>query len=302
MKRQNIGIKLGILLLLLTALTGCANSVDRQEENKQPTEKGRQEVVETTSMPILTEPATIGRWSLEDCQSATGIFIAHEDGSFSKYSGGGYLDKNGAGYSEGMFLRNEIAEANPAIGKSDKLVVFCSSDYTLSLLPVKWEVGTMAYSLDDGTKAYLRILNYDKYGVDFFEYRNNGDTIERNIMYVDGIPAKDYPFEIVGGEEGTPIGCGFPKGRDVKFGIAQGTTLNEETYNVNASYYYCKATRDIAGASEELHYLYPTPTSEGYAVVDVYDGWHNTEIPAGLYVMELRIGRSYIAYLLNWKN
>lgn len=308
MNRKNNGIKIMIFLLLIIMLGGCVNSADGQLENKQSTEKGEQEVVETTLVPTTTEPTmqtepiTIGAWSLEDCQSSTGIFIAHEDGSFSKYNGGGYLDKNGAGYSEGMFLHNDIAEANPTIGKADKLVVFCDSDYHLSLLPVKWEVGTMAYSRDDGIKSYLRVLNYDKYGVDFFEYRNDGDTFERDIMYVNGILAKDYPFEIVGGEDGTPIGCGFPKGTDVKLGVVEGTTLNEETYTVNATYYYCKAKRDYAGASEEQHYLYPTPTAEGYAVIDVYDGWHNTEIPAGMYVMELRMGRSYIAYLLNWQN
>ena len=290
-----------LLLLLPILLMGCADSGATKQESGSSVNT-RETEVEITEAPTETKQQYIGRWTLEDCQSATGIFIAHEDGSFTKYYGGGYLDKNGAGYSEGMFLRNDIAEVNTAIGKNDKLVVFCDSDYTLSLLPVKWEVGTVAYSLDDGTKAYLRILNYDKYDVDFFEYRTNGDTVERDIMYVDGISAKDYPFEIVGGEDGSSVGCGFPEGSDVKFGVAEGTTLNEETYTVNATYYYCKAKRDAAGASEEQHYLYPTPTSEGYAVIDIYDGWHNAEIPTGLYVMELRMGRSYIAYLLNWQN
>ena len=243
----------------------------------------------------------MGDWSLEECKDTTGIFIAHEDGSFTKYHGGGYLDKNGAGNSEGMFLLDERAEKNSTIGKNDKLVVFCDSEYTLNLLPVSWEVGTISFLDNNGTRRYIRALNYDQYGVDFYFYGKKEIT-SWNVMYIDGILAKDYPFEIVNGEDGKPIACGLPNGKTINFGVVDGTTLVEVPYTVNATYYNCRVKRNSGLASDQEHYLYPTPTSDGYAVIDVYDGWHDVEVKSGKYVMELRMGRSYIAYLLDWQN
>lgn len=291
------------MFVLAFSLAACGKEdvTNNQESLGEDTVVPSVDIIQSETEPMEMSPDTMGDWSLEECKDTTGIFIAHEDGSFTKYHGGGYLDKNGAGNSEGMFLLDERAEKNSTIGKNDKLVVFCDSEYTLNLLPVSWEVGTISFLDNNGTRRYIRALNYDQYGVDFYFYGKKEIT-SWNVMYIDGILAKDYPFEIVNGEDGKPIACGLPNGKTINFGVVDGTTLVEVPYTVNATYYNCRVKRNSGLASDQEHYLYPTPTSDGYAVIDVYDGWHDVEVKSGKYVMELRMGRSYIAYLLDWQN
>lgn len=296
MRRSNLDEKRDVFVILIIlmafVLVACGN-----ENIPYETSQVDVTILEET-IPTETKICTIGDLALEDCQGNTGIYIAYEDGSFTRYYGGGYLDTAATYYAEGMFLRNDIAEKNPVIRKNDKLVVFCDSDYTLSLQPVKWETGAIASQYLDGTKVYMRAIK-DAYGVDFFMYCE-GDTTGWDVTHVDGISVEEYPFEIVG--EGNSAGAGLPKGETIKFGVVRGTTLKEQSYPINATYYRCDVSRNVAMASEEEHWLYPTPTSSGYAIIEIYDGFHNIEIPTGRYVMELRMGKSYIAYLLDWEN
>lgn len=296
MKRRLIDFLVPILLVAVL-FVGCGNSETGGSEETDVTENRK--VEEVTEAPTETEPRMIGNRSFEECKNSSGIYIAHEDGSFTSLPGGGFVDFEG-GYEYGMFMRNKIVEATPSLSKSDKIVLFCDSDYTLQLLPVNWAVGVVYSKQDDGTVGYTRVIK-DQYGVTFYTYYNNNETEREYILFVDDISAEDYPFEVEGGENGKSTGYGFPQNETVKLGVKKGSALVEREGEVSATYFDCRIKRGLS-VSEDLHCLYPTPTADGYAVVDVYDGLHKAEIPSGKYVMMLRMGKKYIAYLLDWTN
>lgn len=309
MKKKTIIPILMSLLIIVIFFWGCTNS--KKEPNTGITDNTSvtsetedssvsQKTTEAPTYPTTeSTPKLIGKYTLEDCRGTTGIFIAHEDGSFTKLVGGGYIDQE---YSIdiGMYMRNKLVKNSPSIDKSDKIVVFCDAEYSLRMLPVNWEVGVI-FTTENGVDGYTRAIKHG-YGIDFYTYYVNHETVEVNITHIDGIPVDDYPFEIVGGENGEPAGCGFPKGTTIKIGVSKGSSIVESKAEVSATYFDCEAKYDNYGNSEDLHYLLSTPTTDGYAVIDVYDKWHSTEIPSGKYIMILDMGKKYIAYLVDWQN
>ncbi len=301
MKRNIILLKIVALLLSLTLLAGCSSSctVRKNTAHSAKNDVTVDAEIETTKE---TEPPTAGDWTLEECKNTTGIFIAHEDGTFTRFYGGGYLKQDMSHNSLGMFMRNDFFENNPTIGKDDRLVLFCDSSYLFEMLPVNWQAGVLYHKLDDGTRGYT-LAKKDTYGdINCYTYYENHETVESNIAYVDGIPIEEYPFELVQGGPLNATGCGFPKGSTVKIGEVKGSAIVEETFEVCATYFDCYVERNAGGVSDDEFFLYPTPTTDGYAVIDMYDGLHEREIPSGSYVLVLDMGRSYIAYLLNWVN
>lgn len=301
MKKNNALLIIVALLLSLTLLAGCSSSGIVRESIEASSENHITVATETETTKE-TEPPTMGDWTLEECKNTTGIFIAHEDGTFTQFYGGGYLEQDWSYNALGMFMRNDIFEHNPAIGKEDKLVLFCDSTYLLEMVPVNWQVGVLYHKLDDGTRCYT-LAKKDSYGdIRCYTYYDNHETVENKVAYIDGTPIEDYPFEFVQGGTQNTTGCGFPKGSTVKLGVVNGSAIIEETYEASATYFDCNVMRDLYGASDDVHCLYPTPTTDGYAIIDIYDGWHDNEIPSGTYVLKLKMGSSYIAYLLNWEN
>lgn len=296
-----------VVTICLLFLCGCGNLETPSKDCEGVPETT--EYVHTTehhnyvknTIPVESTPAMQGQYTLEDCQGSTGIFIAYADGSFDRFYGGGFLDQDGMYNANGMFLRNDIIDYNPSIGKDDKLVLFCDSSYTFEMVPVNWETGVLYTKLEDGTRGYTRAIKH-QYGVDFFTYYENYETVQNSILYIDGVSAKEYPFEIVQGGPKNTTGYGFPKGTTVKLGTQSGSAIIEEEYEVSATYFDCRVIRNIGKVSDDEYFLYPTPTTDGYAVINIYDGLHDREIPSGAYVLVLRMGRSYIAYLLNWEN
>ena len=304
-----------LFVILASALFGCGLSDDEISETVMVTEDPVQmPTVSSDLMPTdaseqilteppieMTEPVMQGQYSLEQCKGKTGIFIAHADGSFTKYYGGGYLDMNSMRNATGMYIENYIVDRNPTISKSDQLVVFCDTSYGIEMLPVSWDVGVLFRDLGNGTYGYTRAMKH-KYGVDFFTYYDNHETVEESILYIDGIPAEEYSFVTVQGGPKNTTGSGFPKGTTVRLGIQNGSTLVEEEYKVDATYYDCELKRNTGGVSDDQYYLHPTPTTDGYAIIDIYDELHDREVPSGTYVLVFSVGRSYIAYLLKWQN
>lgn len=288
-----------LIVSLVSLLVGCGMSGDVISETVNST--GISEQIPTELATEITEPVMQGQYTLEQCKEKTGIFIAHEDGSFTKYYGGGFLKQDGMYNANGMYIRNYLIDRNPPIGKNDKLVLFCDEKYTFDLLPVNWEVGVLFSELEDGTYGYTRAIGH-KYGVDFFTYYDNFETIQNSIHYIDGVPAQEYPFEIVQGGPKDTTGYGFPKGSTVKLGAQSGSALIEEEYEVSATYFDCQLIYNTGGVSDDEYFLDPTPTTDGYAVIDIYDARRDREVPSGTYVLVLRMGRKYIAYLLNWQN
>lgn len=297
------------MLIIVVLVWGCTDSKKQQDiditDSSSITSK-TEEYSEShktteapTNPPVETTPKLVGNFTLEDCKSTTGVFIAHEDGSFTKLVGGGYVDQEYT-IDIGMYMQNKLVKKSPSIDKNDKIVVFCDSEYSLRMLPVNWEVGVI-FTTENGVDGYTRAIKHG-YGIDFYTYYVNHKTSEVNITHIDGISVDDYPFEIVGGENGESEGCGFPKGATIKIGVSKGSSIVETDAEVSATYFDCEAKYDNYGNSEDLHYLLSTPTTAGYAVIDVYDKWHNTEIPSGKYIMILDMGKKYIAYLIDWQN
>ena len=308
---QNRNITLIVLVIIISSFVlGCGESYTQNQIPTDPLELNIEDSDATEA--IVTEPEMEGRYTLEECKEKRGVFIQYEDGSFDRYPGGGYIiGQNSVNASiDGMFMYNSDVAQIPIITESDSLVVFCDSSYSLMLNPVNWENGALSIN-SDGMYGYGRILEQNKYGVTLYVYFENNEISQKNVSYIDGMPAQDYQLEVIN-EVVTPYegmsskslnitSYGFKESSSVKLGIKQGSSIVEEEFVADVTFFDC-GSDNRNWQIEDYYGLDTQATTNGYATVDIYDNLHNKEIPSGLYVMKLNMGRSYIAYLLNWHN
>ena len=302
-----------VILLLLcctTLILGCDGSIVEATLPSTST-------IGNATEPVEIETAVsemLGDYTLDECKSSWGVYIAHEDGSFTRYPAGGYCEGLDAYESccNGMFLVNNIVESIPDyVNKSDKLVVFSDAEFSLDLIPVNFQVGAIQLSAEDGTEGYGLITSQNENATWMNAYYKNHEYDSVKILFVDGVPSQEYQFEMTEQEvtpyKGMPneieyvISYGFTPDSAVRLGVAEGTTLVETTYEVSATYYDC-AIDHRDWQKEDVYYIICTPTSDGYATIDMIDVVAEETIPTGVDVMLLRSGGRYIATLLNWEN
>lgn len=306
-----------VLAMMITMLCACQGTVNDSEDNSTTGVVEREETAiseetisedwETTAS--TTEPTVSyqGSYTLEDSSVMNGVYIAYDDGSFDRYQMGGYCSglTSGSLYFYGMYLEDSIAENLPVMDANSNLVVFSDSYYSLSLYPINSETGVIHVLSDDGVEGYGQLWQQHESGaVVSVDYRNNQN--ERWLVrYIDEKPAQDYPAEKIEWEV-TPYkgssstvyekkALGFKNGTTVVFGMAEGSTLVETSYDVDTTYYNCNPEEN--NWQEEDRYGLPSiPTTDGYAGVDL------SGVPSGKYIMLFEENGYYSASILNLEN
>ena len=313
--KKKIALMLTLLLIFSIVFSACIAS----DAQTNPTLSPSLFTDPTSYSSEVEEPAvsTRGQYTLGQCKENKGIYIAYDDGSFDRYPAGGYCYGFSTVHSwiYGMYLPNNTVDRIPVIDEDDTLVVFSDSDYYLYLYPVNWEVGAIQFTSDDGAQGYAHIQqqNEDIVSVSAVDRVHGHDSW--SVLYIDGIPAPEYELEITL-QEFAPsryapsdldavFTYSLPRNSSVVFGIAEGSTLVETTYQVSATYYECfPSHRDCK--FEDRYHPDLLPTSEGYAIVNLNERDSEDIIPNGHYVMVLEFAeegnRGYIATLLDWNN
>ena len=275
---------------------GCGNSKEETvsktefEENikeQQNNTDSMSYVTESTEMEVkseMEEVQQIGTYSLDDCVEYDGLYYAYDDGSFDKVATGGYC-LGGKGYIDGMFLDDYYKSK---IEGTDKMVLFWEGQYSMELYPVAAQIPVIQLEKEDGTRGFGH-FDWSDTSVLVTYYRDH--VHERVIIQtINGALPEEYepecieftvnPYKGIPSEERYICLNGFKPNTEVTLGIAEGTTLEEKTYKVDATYYLC--SRDSNHYEEEDSYkIKTTPTAQGYAELDF------SEIPDGKYVMVL---------------
>lgn len=307
MKKKTI-VRLLTLVMMATLFSGCHKSGEEEsilgEQVSVEKNSMQNEATETSEVLAETEPVIQkqGGYTLENCVNSFGFFIAHEDGSFSRYLHGGCcpkIDNNVRGF-EGMFMEDIDAENIPILTSKDTLALFWDSNYSVSVLPVHAEEAAIQVTAEDGMEGFARLSESSI----FIYYRSN-DYAHVTLQTINGeSPDKYEPEEVcftVNPHKGMPSETasykirGFKRDATVSLGIAEGTTLVETTYDIDCTYYNCNRSMNN-WEEEDIYYPSTRATTQGYAVLDF------TEIPSGRYVMIVEGNGKYIATLLNWQN
>lgn len=293
------GTMLLVLLLLLASLSvACSNSESQEipKETAVNTEasKAATEVAVETTAETEPEAAMQGKYTLEECTSKRGVFIAYEDGSFDLFPVGGYC----YGYSrfseglDGFYIANSVAEAIPDVGRDDKLVVFCDDNYYLTLYPVHGEISTIRTESENGVTGYGRLSNT----LDcVYVHYEDGESETIRIEYINGEPADvydavklNYEVKPYKGKNSVAVSVeltGFQKGEPIRLGIVDGTAVSEYDYSADATYFDCNNEHNNWDEEDAYGINYGvqvTPTFDGYATIDF------SEVPDGKYVVIFR--------------
>lgn len=283
----------------------CHSLISEVPTEEVPSASEPTEATKTSEMPTETEPAIQmqGWYTLEDCTNSSGFFIAHEDGSFSRYRHGGYCLglTSGEIAFEGMFLADSIADSLPVISTEDTLALFWGSNYSAYVFPIHGEIATIQVTAEDGTEGFGRIESSSSMNI---HYRNH-ESARVRIQTINGESPDKYQIEKViitvnpySGMRRESVSwqlTGFKRDATVSLGIAEGTLLVETTYDIDSKYYACNPEMNNWD-EEDVYYPGTLATKQGYAALDF------TEIPSGCYILVVRGNGKYIATLLNWKN
>lgn len=309
-----------LALLLLTIMCSCAkndtpNDGDNIHVTSAPASNEQQTAVETEDVAeseTIPEKTLKGEYSLESARSLGGIFLAYDDGSFDRYTTGGYcngLTKSSTDF-DGYYVLNTMLEEIPAnITSDDKLVVFMDKDYNITLHHINAEVGAIRVNSDDGRTGYGHCTYMFGDNMNVSVHYTNHDSEVIDVMYIDGMNPSEYPMEITDkvvypykgmkSKEEHTYYYSFPKGETVTFGTAQGTALVEKEYVVSATYFDLFVNNNDWDVLD-YYFADSKPTSEGYAEIKMYESWREQEIPEGKYVMVLKTDSNYMATIINW--
>lgn len=302
--KKTVGITL-TFIMLMELLCGCVSvdysidettgeyleTADVEADNNEP------EWTEEES----TEPVVVlqGQYTLEDAREIGGLYLLCDDGSFNKYRAGGFcVGVDDRTRSDGMYLLDSIAEGLPSVNADTNMILFWDGDYYVSLSVINAQASAIQLFSEDGEKGYAMYAR-GSLEIDYCNY----EMEIKDIEYINGIPVGDYTgiekIEITyNSAKGMPSATyisqywSLPKGETLTIGTADGTTLIETAYTVNATYY----DFDSGHNHFELEdgFLVPTtPTVDGYAKLD-FSG-----IPAGQYVMYIDGDTTYMATLIN---
>lgn len=309
MKRNNkvartISLLLSIVLFLTACKTNGGRTISKAEDSTvKPPKTSNNESTEYTE----DQETTIGIMSLDDCKDDSGIYIAYDDGSFDHYPVGGYCKDLGTSsqYFSGMYMENSTALAVPDVDHSTKIAVFCDTDYTLSLHPIHAEVAAFRIFSDDLVPGYGRLGYFDseRQSAYYNIVYQNHESKAVDLLSINGEPISAYePYHkqwTVRSHQGisqdyTYQIWGFT-GKTVTLGIGNGTTLEEETYLLNSTYYDCDIEHN-EWSENDIYNIKGVPTAQGYAVADLSD------VPSGKYVMVFNERKSYSATIINIVN
>ena len=292
-------------------LIACVANTEPGETEKQiavdPTSwKPTEPKEEPTTEPI---PEYVGNYSLDYCKSNAGVYIAYEDGSFDRCASGGYCYglSSGSDYFYGMFLKDSLLFDAPDISRqndSKKLVVFSDIYYTLTLHPIHAEVACFSTETNGGIEGYGKLIQVTDNGASITIHYDNHERETANPIYINGKPASEYEADKHSWSTRSHKGIsrnysysvlGFQREESITFGVAEGTTLVENTYQIDSTYYDCDREHNF-WENEDIYWIMGTPTADGYAEVDI------SGVPSGKYVMVFRFDGKYRATILTIGN
>lgn len=228
------------------------------------------------SPSVEPEHTTIGEYTLEECQERPGLYILHSDGSFSWYNIGSPLYWNDQPmtygtdpWPEDLVMYNWEVQSNAELLNQGQLVLFFPYDEMVvqGLFPVT-ESG---YTLGRTSEEFKKICLFHSQGseTDLSEW-TQGSSSRNHVDYttINGIDKNDFDFPTT---EGARFSS-FPPGEEYIIGRVSGTTLVEETYKTNYTYF-------LHEENPVDYTLNATP--DGYAVFDFSD------TPVGEYVFTI---------------
>lgn len=284
---------ISIPLLLCTACSMHVTKEDKVLLEQLPTEDYQQTQIQHDSSTdtFVETTEALGEWNgkylLSDIQQDSGIYIKYDDMSFDKYLGVSY-EKNSDGFwnrdLDGLFLNNSIADKLPIVDNQVNLVVRWDDYFQLELHPVSSEASVISM---DSVNGYGK-LDSDKKMVTAF--CRNGSFVRFFLATINGKPAEDYPAKIEERTVNPYAGArsrslivkttSFEKDSLVTLGIKEGSSLIEEQFYADATFYDFNSEHKSWDIPYEYLVKY-TPTVDGYADLDFSD------IPNGKYVLVL---------------
>jgi len=302
-----------IMAVIVAVLLIACGANTEPEETKRQTVNNQTSVnnAEFADVPDKEQNESNGKmrgmYTLDNCKGMIGVYVAYEDGSFDMCTGGGYCYGliSGGNMFHGMFMRDVslvYAKEIDKLSKEKRLVVFCNTDYSLTLHPIHAEAACFVVESSDGdVKGYGRLSQITEMGAPIDILYVEGEREDINPIYIDGKPAKEYnaetvkwsvnPFKGMSGTSYTYQLWGFKKGTNVKIGVGKGTALVEKEYEVNSTYYDCEYDRNN-WEDEDIYHIEGLATPEGYAEVDL------SNVPKGKYVMLFQWKGTYRANIL----
>lgn len=227
---------------------------------------------------VEPEYTAIGEYTLSECQANPGLYILHSDGSFSKYYTGHVLYWNEQPmtygtdpWPEDLVISNWIAQNNIELLEQGQLVLFFP--YDDRVLQGLYPVTETGYTLGlHDSDLNLVCLFHTLNSTNAFSKWTAGETFYwSNVVdctTINGINSEDYVFPSTEGRDFSS----FPPGEEYTIGIVTGTTLEEETYNTDYTYFL----HDEESVDYKLN-----ATPDGYAVFDFSD------TPVGEYVFTI---------------
>lgn len=245
-----------------------------------PTDEEPTEAIETSEMPVETEPVaqTQGSYTLEEAQEMEGLFILYPDGSFDRYYGGYVLTWNtqpmtygSDSFPEDLIISTSRIDRNKSALNGGQLVIFWP--YENRVRDGLYAVEESGYSLfrtdDEGDLEGLILTRGSTTGTGLVQW-NQSHTFywSNSINYttINGVPKEQY--DGFPSTEGRDFGS-FPAHQTFTIGVIEGTTLVEKEYETDHMYFL--------HADDSSPYTL-TPTTDGYAIFDFSD------TPSGEYV------------------
>lgn len=227
---------------------------------------------------VEPEHTAIGEYTLEECQESPGLYILHSDGSFSKYYIGTPLYWNylpmtyGTDpWPEDLVMANWEVQSNTDLSDQGQLVLFFPYDDRVvqGLYPVTESGYTLGRYNSD---LKLVCLFHTRNSTNAFSEWTAGETFYwSNVVdctTINGINSKDYVFPVIEERDFSS----FSPEEEYTIGRVSGTTLVEETYKTNYTYFL----HDEKSVDYTLN-----ATPDGYAVFDFSD------TPVGEYVFTI---------------
>ena len=273
------------VLMLLALLVSCGSNSEL--EATTPTEPAVTEPAQTEpattepepTEPEFTKPYTMGFYTLEDLQSYEGFCILYPDGSLDKFSKGSVLDwGNGAPMTYGtdynpehILINRADDDANCGRLKNGQLVFFCSEDTAVrsGIYPVDYSGCTISRYNDDG-KLEAVFVRQDGATYGWRRgYSIGSPKIDVRVDTINGLPIAEYAPKLEKAD--TQYYASFPPYSTFLVGVVEGTAIHETEYTSDRNFYF---------QTDEKYPLKLTPTTDGYAYVDL------TDIPDGDYVLK----------------
>lgn len=297
---------LAVSLTALVLLTSCGKdpasesvSSSAEEEESAYSAESIAESAESVESAESTASSAEGPqeetgFTVEECKNFGGVFRILPNGTFLVYNTfRGQLDQ------EWHTISIETLHYNMAMHRPiDQLYFYMWPEYSENsygafLFPITGDNFFPSLSVpgEDGTWT-VESVQWNGSSDDDISFRlsQKSDLAYMKIDTIDGAPANTVPFKRVLDDF---YWYAFPesyKDKTITLGYAAGTTLTEQTCVVD-HYLGTYNSRSLSTSTDDFTI---TPTTDGYAVMDLQD------VPEGLYVLEISIsGGPQYATLVN---